>query len=121
MTNEELKAMSDGELKQKIAELNEYLKKLGCECGIGKIIYGCRRYGKHYENKPLKNNNGRPTPMNCFAVIAHMYPALSINLIKERAFEEFLKKISELGMCLEEHLETRMDGKETELIPEEWK
>lgn len=123
MTNKEIQKMSPNKLKERIGKLNEQLKSFGWKDGIGSILYGCKTHGRLYENKELKNGVIKPTPMNCLAIISHYSPDLIIELIHKNEFEEFLKIISQLGMCLETatiKLNLKGDSKEIKIFPEEW-
>lgn len=121
MTKEEIKKMSSDELKLKITEFNEQLKSFGWKNGIGQILFGCGTHGHIYESIQFEKGKTKPTPMNCFAVIAHNSPDLIINLIHKHEFEAFLMLISKLGMTLEiAIIKLSLEGNERNILPKEW-
>jgi len=103
MTEDQIKQMSKEALFEKLTQLNDQLKSFGWPTGIYSLLYGVKTHGFLYEAKtyPGTTDCVKPTPMNCFAVIAHSNPDFIITLIHHHEFEALLKLVSHIGMCME--------------------
>lgn len=102
MDEQQINNMNEQEFIDKFISLNDLLVSFGWTQGVSLLNYGSRTHGYLYEDKRYRENGPvKPTPMNCLAVISHNNPDLIITLIHRHEFEEFLKIISQVGMCLE--------------------
>jgi len=102
MNELKIRRLSEQELIEKLNEFNERLDSFVGKKAIEKMLYGVGFYGHLYEDKTYPGTNTvKPTGLNCLAIIAHNNPDRIIEFIKKNEFEQFLRLIGQVAMCLE--------------------